>query len=1066
MSAASRVGSINVVLNTTFGTAVSGLNTFATHVEKTGVRTQRSVQGIDRSVLGMNRTLAGMRGNTEVFRSLSIGALRTKDGIGQLNGALLATSALFGGLIPTLSGAYLVRMADRAMLAANNLRTVTNSAEELKQVETELFQLSQRTRSSFEGNVTVYSRLARATEVFGTSQRDLLRMTETISKSFAAGGANPAEAKGAAIQLTQGIASDRFSGDEYRSVAENAPVLLNAIADNLGVTIGKLREMAHAGELTARVVTEAILRSSSQIDEAFDKTVSTIGQAVTKLDNAILNYVSNSENASVASATFVTIINAVASNLDTVTDSLLILGGTLAATFAGRRVAELIAYNQAVKAHLLTQKQATAATLERARAEVAVAAFEAKASATALVAAKRGQVSQKTMNELRMKSIANTNAHVTAMQRLTSATLAHEKALQAASISGRSFAAVGRLASASWAFIGGPVGAGMLAIGAAMYVVQRNAQIAEERASRYASAIEQAGEKSDVSSDKIREAAAALEDVAKFASMATLQNEINQTKDDLKSFQQAYTQMSKIDQLFDDRTIRQAVELGVAHKNGEISLREYLDQTDRLALDRGDEAITNKIVGFQKMAMRADAANGRIGALEGRLHGLDGTEVDVNINLNTYNAITKEKIQGALDERRKEAAEQTVEDLQEMAKKGEEIDAVTYRMFSDVLEGIEPKKKRKSEAERKLERFQNALNRLDYQRASAGMSEIDRSTIEVARSAGIADEKIRQFIASIEGNGQAPEQILQLKNRLQELADIEFERNLSELSESKVLVFLSDVDRETVSVARAFGVAEEEVSSFIRAASTGNFAGVSDQIIRIRDELTALSENESLRNAVDGIADAYGSFVKDAITGTESFGDAVRNLVSRLADVYLELLVIEPLMRSLRGGSGGGGITGLLTGGLFGGFGSSGDAWGGLRVATQHTGGQAGQSSRSRVVSAADVAGASVFHTGKSGVKHNEVMALLEKSESVYTADQNGRIAGALERSMSGKTTGGQSTVKIVLDPDLIATILDQAQGQSVEIVDGKLSHYNRHVLPKEAVKAVQKKVASGGRIS
>ena len=504
MGAASRVGSINVVLNTTFGPAVSGLNTFADTVEGTGRRTRRAVGGIDQSVLGMNRTVRGIRGNSEVFRSLSIGAIRTRDSIGQMNATLLATSALLGGVLPTLSGVYLTGMADRANLVANNLRTVTQSAEELKDIEAELFRVSQRSRASFEGSATIYARIARATKDLNISQGQLLRITETINKAFAAGGANPAEAKGAAIQLTQGIASDRFSGDEFRSVAENAPVLLMGISESLGVNIGKLREMAHAGQLTAKVVTEAILKSSADIDQAFGKTISTIGQAVVKLDNALLKYVSDSENVSVASQGIVGIIDALSENLDTVTDSLLILGGALTAAFGGRRLSEVVAYQRAVSAQLLVQKQATAATLERARAETAAAGHQVKAARAALLVSQQQTVSDSTLARSRKDLSMAVNTHAASVKNLNIATQQHAQALKAANVSGRAFAMAGRMASASWAFIGGPIGAALLALGGAMYLVQKEAMAAQERADNFAKVVERIGQNSEDASKGVR----------------------------------------------------------------------------------------------------------------------------------------------------------------------------------------------------------------------------------------------------------------------------------------------------------------------------------------------------------------------------------------------------------------------------------------------------------------------------------------------------------------------------------------------------------------------------------
>jgi tape measure domain-containing protein len=388
-NSAARVGSINVLLQVQFGQATAGLNNFAGTVESTGVRTQRSVAGIDRTISGLNRTVGSLNGRG--FNVLAIGALRAKESLDQMRGLLLATSALFGGLVPAALGASLVRVADRAHLLSNNLKTVTKDADDLKATQEALFAVSQRTRSGFESTATIYARTARATEGLNVSQSKLLRLTETIQKSFAVGGATTAEAQGAAIQLSQGIASNRFSGDEFRSVAENAPVLLKGMADSMGVTIGRLREMAHSGKLTADVVVKAIIDASQRIDEEFAKTTSTIGQAFVQVDNALLKYVGDSDKATVASNAIVTVLQALASNIDTVATALTLLGAAFGAKLASsgaNRFTGMVKDMRAARIEAL----ATAAAMQKVtRAEALTAAQSASAARRNVIGLARGR---------------------------------------------------------------------------------------------------------------------------------------------------------------------------------------------------------------------------------------------------------------------------------------------------------------------------------------------------------------------------------------------------------------------------------------------------------------------------------------------------------------------------------------------------------------------------------------------------------------------------------------------------------------------------------------------------
>src|SRR3546814_4573039 len=103
------------------------------------------------------------------------------------------TDTLFPYTTLFRSAAYLVSVADKARLLSNQIKTVTNSTAEFGAIQESLFEVSQRTRSSYEATTTLYARMARATDHFGYSQEKLLRTTETIQKAFAIGGASPQE---------------------------------------------------------------------------------------------------------------------------------------------------------------------------------------------------------------------------------------------------------------------------------------------------------------------------------------------------------------------------------------------------------------------------------------------------------------------------------------------------------------------------------------------------------------------------------------------------------------------------------------------------------------------------------------------------------------------------------------------------------------------------------------------------------------------------------------------------------------------------------------------------------
>jgi tape measure domain-containing protein len=194
----------------------------------------------------------------------------------------LAASAISIG-----TGFEVLKLADTYRLLQNRLRLVTEGTEELKTVTDELVETALKTRTSFQSTADLYARLARSSRELGLSQKEIIDFTETISKSIRISGSTSQEAAAGVIQFGQALASSRLSGDEFRSVVEQMPRLAQAIAEGMGVGIGRLREMGQAGELTTDQVLGALRKAAPEIAAEFEKMVPILSEAMTNLNTSI-----------------------------------------------------------------------------------------------------------------------------------------------------------------------------------------------------------------------------------------------------------------------------------------------------------------------------------------------------------------------------------------------------------------------------------------------------------------------------------------------------------------------------------------------------------------------------------------------------------------------------------------------------------------------------------------------------------------------------------------------------------------------------------------------------------
>lgn len=231
----------------------------------------------------------------------------------------------FGGLKTAIAGLGLgalvkqgIDLADTYANVQGRLRLVTSGTQELAYVSDKLFESAQRARASFEATSDLYSSLARSTKSLGTSQTDLLQVTETINKALIVSGASAATAEGALTQLGQGFASGALRGDELNSVLEATPRLAQAIADGMGVTVGKLRSLGAEGKITGQTVFNALKSQKDAVEKEFAQMPTTVAQSFVVLQNEVLKYIGQANESSGATATLSAAIIALSQNLDTV----------------------------------------------------------------------------------------------------------------------------------------------------------------------------------------------------------------------------------------------------------------------------------------------------------------------------------------------------------------------------------------------------------------------------------------------------------------------------------------------------------------------------------------------------------------------------------------------------------------------------------------------------------------------------------------------------------------------------------------------------------------------------
>lgn len=234
------------------------------------------------------------------------------------------------GLIAAMGISDVIRFSDEMKRLDNQLKLVTNSEKERLAVQKELLLLSNRTYSDIAATTELFVKMTRATKDLGVSEEQLLAVTRAVNQSFVISGASTQEAEGSIRQLAQALASGAFRGDEFNSVAEQAPRLMEALSAQLGVTTGELREMAANGQLTSQTLIAALINQSEAINTEFGKMAPTASQAMTVVSN---NF-----------KTLIAEVNAASNDFGGVTNAILGIGSALSEVTARVASGEMTAY--------------------------------------------------------------------------------------------------------------------------------------------------------------------------------------------------------------------------------------------------------------------------------------------------------------------------------------------------------------------------------------------------------------------------------------------------------------------------------------------------------------------------------------------------------------------------------------------------------------------------------------------------------------------------------------------------------------------------------------------------
>ena len=294
----------------------------------------------------MSDFVGGVSDGKEKVRELNAELSKTGDKAAEAAGGLGKIGTVLAGFATLSFAKSLLDTADAMQSINSQVRQVTSSETEYLAVQRQLLDVANNTRASLESTSSLYVSTSRALKDYGYTQQEILTFTEATNNAMTIGGVQAEQQAAALLQLSQALGSGVLQGDEFKSIAEAAPILLDTIAEYMGKSRAEIKKLGSEGELTADVLFKAISGASEKFGEQAAKMPMTMGQALTVFQNNWQSMISRLLNDSGAMSGIASIIKMIADNLNLVVP--IMAGFAVAVTAA---TAQVIGLNVAMLAN-------------------------------------------------------------------------------------------------------------------------------------------------------------------------------------------------------------------------------------------------------------------------------------------------------------------------------------------------------------------------------------------------------------------------------------------------------------------------------------------------------------------------------------------------------------------------------------------------------------------------------------------------------------------------------------------------------------------------------------------
>ena len=211
-----------------------------------------------------------------------------QEGVAQADNLMDSIKGLVAAYATVQTMGSIIELSDTVTQTTARLELIVDDGGSVEELQNKIFASAQASRGSYLATAdAVYKLGAQASQAFNSSD-EIIAFTELLNKQFTIAGTEVQGIDAAMLQLTQAMGSGVLRGEEYNSILEQAPNIIQAIADYMEVPKGQLKDMAAEGLITAAIVKAAMFAAADDTNAKFEQMPKTFSQIWTSFQNTAL----------------------------------------------------------------------------------------------------------------------------------------------------------------------------------------------------------------------------------------------------------------------------------------------------------------------------------------------------------------------------------------------------------------------------------------------------------------------------------------------------------------------------------------------------------------------------------------------------------------------------------------------------------------------------------------------------------------------------------------------------------------------------------------------------------